>query len=323
MTTTRQATIVGAFIVGAIVLIAVAIVTFSAPSFLHTPVRAVAFFEGSLAGLDTGAPVTFRGVRVGSVTNVVIRVSAVNAVPTIPVYLELNPGQLVSDRAEFRGISTEDIGELVQHGLRAQLENESLITGQKRVELDFLPDQPAVLVGGDMTVPEIPAIKSQLDELRDELTGLDLKGLTEAAEGALVSIKTLSDRANGEIESLSQSASTITASIDTLLKNANEAVTTLAEEARLTLVSVRRLSDDTDVQINARGLQLTAVLTALQSAAGGINSAASSVGAMLDPRSNLLANLDATMRDLAVAASALRSFALQLERNPSAIILGR
>lgn len=323
MTSTRQATIVGAFIVGAIVLITAAIVAFSAPSFLHSPVRAVTYFQGSLAGLDTGAPVTFRGVRVGSVTSVVIRVRAVGVEPTIPVYLELIPGTLVSDNHDFTGISTEDIGTLVQHGLRAQLENESLITGQKRVELDFLPEQPAVLVGGDMSLPEIPAIKSQLDELRDELTGLDLKGLTAAAEAALVSIKTLSDRANGEIDTLSTSAETITASIDTLLKNSNDAVTTLAEEARLTLASIRQLSDDTDVQINARGLQLTQLLTSLDSAASGIRSAASSFSSMVDPRSNLVSNLEATLRDLAVAASALRSFALQLERNPSALIMGR
>ena len=39
--------------------------------------------------------------------------------------------------------------ELIKRGVRAQLDMQSIVTGQLMVSLDFYPDKPATLVGAD------------------------------------------------------------------------------------------------------------------------------------------------------------------------------
>ena len=54
---------------------------------------------------------------------------------------------------------------LVASGLRAQLEMQSLVTGQLGIHLDFFPDKPVRLVGAEPDYPEIPTVESSLSEL--------------------------------------------------------------------------------------------------------------------------------------------------------------
>ncbi len=59
---------IGAFMVGAIVLVVIGLVVFGSGKFFATKQPYVVFFEGSVGGVNVGAPVNFRDVRVGSVT---------------------------------------------------------------------------------------------------------------------------------------------------------------------------------------------------------------------------------------------------------------
>jgi len=64
---TARSTAIGAFVLGALALIVAAILFFGGGAFLATPLPAVSFFHGSVAGLQVGAAVTYRGVEVGQV----------------------------------------------------------------------------------------------------------------------------------------------------------------------------------------------------------------------------------------------------------------
>ena len=61
---------VGGFVLGGLALGVVAILLFSGVRLFSHTLQAVVFFRGSVAGLNVGSPVTFRGVRVGSVRDV-------------------------------------------------------------------------------------------------------------------------------------------------------------------------------------------------------------------------------------------------------------
>ena len=58
---------------------------------------------------------------------------------------------------------------LIAHGLRAQLEMQSFVTGQLMVQLSFLPDTPVQLVG-DGKVPEIPTVPTTMQEVAQNVT---------------------------------------------------------------------------------------------------------------------------------------------------------
>src|SRR6516164_628273 len=83
--------LIGVFVLGAIVLLVAGILAFGSGDYFAPKGKAVLLFQGSLAGLDVGSPVTFRGVRVGSVTNIVIQYNVIEQKLFIPVFIELNP----------------------------------------------------------------------------------------------------------------------------------------------------------------------------------------------------------------------------------------
>ena len=95
--TSRSALAVGAFFVIGVVLIVSMISFFGSGLPWQSKLRAVAYFKGSLSGLTVGAPVTFRGVRVGNVERIELRIDGAQARAQIPVFLRLNP-----DAAQWR-----------------------------------------------------------------------------------------------------------------------------------------------------------------------------------------------------------------------------
>ena len=62
--------LLGAFVVGAVILAVVGLVIFGGGKFFRSTQSWVAYFDESIKGLAVGAPVTFRGVKVGAVTDV-------------------------------------------------------------------------------------------------------------------------------------------------------------------------------------------------------------------------------------------------------------
>src|SRR6516164_2529676 len=83
--------LIGGFVIGAIALVVAGILAFGGGAYFAQTRAAVLYFQGSLSGLQVGAPVTFRGVRVGSVTKIVIHYDVLAQKLAIPVFIEINP----------------------------------------------------------------------------------------------------------------------------------------------------------------------------------------------------------------------------------------
>ena len=54
----------------------------------------MAYFEGSVKGLNVGAPVEFQGVRVGSVTNIQLQFLTAEKEFRIPVFIQIEPDKM-------------------------------------------------------------------------------------------------------------------------------------------------------------------------------------------------------------------------------------
>src|SRR5690242_10044461 len=87
----NRATMIGAFVLGGIGVAIAAILFFGTFSLFTHPTRAAVFFEGSIGGLSPGAPVAFRGVRIGSVASAALIIDRTDLKARIPVYLSSSP----------------------------------------------------------------------------------------------------------------------------------------------------------------------------------------------------------------------------------------
>jgi len=314
--------IVGAFILGALALGVAGVLFFGGMRLFAPSSRLVVFFSESLAGLDVGSPVTFHGVRIGSVQSMAVVFSADTMTAQTPVFLEIERNKVTWEGMTLSG-SAAEAEQFVRAGLRAQLAPQSLVTGQLRVDLDFRPGTPAQLVGAAPGVPEIPAVPSELGQLRNMLTGLRLTELTAAAQQALAAVGRLSDHLDATIDPLAKSVQRTTDAATQTLQTTADAVHQLQADASGALRDLDSLLVDAHGQLDARGSELSQTLTAADRTVRQAETLLGSLNELAEPRSQFRGNLEAALRDLAASASSLRSFAETVERNPNALLMGR
>ncbi len=134
-------TIIGAFIVGAIALTIAGIIVFGSKQFMAERYSYVLYFDGSVKGLDIGAPVVFRGVKVGEVSNIQLIVDDVESNIKIPVTINIEPSTLTQMNGVVNKNIRQNISMMIRKGLKAVLQIQSLITGKLLIELEFYPEE--------------------------------------------------------------------------------------------------------------------------------------------------------------------------------------
>jgi paraquat-inducible protein B len=177
-------TLIGTFVVSALTLAILAVWVFGSGKFFVEKLPYVLFFDGSVKGLNVGSPVVFRGVKIGSVTNIVLRYSYTNRSFLIPVYVELDPRAVITDRP-LASSQQDQFSQLIERGLRAQLQMQSFVTGQLMIYLDFFSDKKIRLVGLEDRCPEIPTIPSSIDEILKTAEAINWKTLFDKISNAV------------------------------------------------------------------------------------------------------------------------------------------
>ena len=164
--------LVGGFVLGAIALVMGAVVVLSSGEWFVKRDRFALYFPGSVAGLTPGAAVTFRGIKVGEVKEVEPWATGREDHPIqIEVVIEIRPNRVKVPRGTQSPYERLDATELAQvfisHGLRARLLGQSLLTGQKLIDLDFLPKEPARFAGSGLgrQYPELPTTPTGIERL--------------------------------------------------------------------------------------------------------------------------------------------------------------
>jgi paraquat-inducible protein B len=129
----------------------------------------VLIFKESIRGLSVGAPVDFRGLPVGEVTDIRVELDPRTKEANMLVYIRNYPERLRS-RTVGKIPSLKDnetlISRLVESGLRAQLKSGNLLTGQLFVALDFFPGVPKAKVNWSTNPPQFPTTPGSMVEMQ-------------------------------------------------------------------------------------------------------------------------------------------------------------
>src|SRR5271156_6498231 len=307
MTPSKPA-MVGSFILGALALGVIAILAFGGMNLFAHKLRVVVVFSDSIAGLEVGAPVTFRGVRIGRVEKMRLHIDLHRQTSWLPVYLDLDLDLIAW--ADGVGGKRADLQEAVDSGLRAQLVSQGLVSGEMSVNLDYRPGTPALLAGRAEDAFEIPTVPSDLQDLKDQLLKLDLPEIGHKAREVLSSVQHVTDELGARIGPLADD-------LHTTLVTATDAVHRLQLDSARTLGDVDRLANESRQQIATNGNDLDQVLKKAEEATGRADTLVESLNDMTSPRSDLQASL----RDLAASAGSMRGLTHDLERNPLGTLL--
>jgi len=297
-------TLIGAFVVGAVVLVVAGVAIFGSGKFFTEVKKYVLYFDGSVKGLGIGAPVILRGVKIGSVTDIKVRIEGKDLENIrVPVYIETEPDRISKSSADpelqkfLAKAETAKVMEiLMKNGMRAQLEMQSLVTGQLAIALDFHPDTPINLVGGDPKYIEIPTIPSTMEALTETIKELPLEELVDRILKLVENLGSVvnSPDLKGSISALHES-----------LQNANKLVQNIDEEVGPLISSVEKTSEAASAALKQaeKSLALTENVLAEDS-----------------PTLNELNN---ALRDISAASRSISALADYLQRHPESLLRGK
>lgn len=323
--------IIGGFVLSAIVLMTAALIVFGSGSFLKKKAEFVLYFEDSVNGLATGAPVKFKGVPIGQVKEILIYYNQDPEDDSIPVIIEIDMDRLQNSLGVELDLADSNVlMEQINMGLRAKLQQASFVTGLLFVELNY--EQPVTPPEFHQSTNlnnkylEIPTLQSGLTEiikkvskmvnnisqidfasmgrrLNDLLAKLDngigqmdFKGISDEAKATLTSIQELAD--NPDLKKAFANLDQTLLDLQGLINNLDGDMGVLVEDVRVTLKSARETLD-------------------------GFSVLAADADDMLAPDSPLRYELTNALSEFAGAMRSLRVLADYLEQHPDSLLTGK
>ena len=260
--------------------------------------RYLLYFDGSVRGLKEGAPVEFRGIKIGQVLDMKLEADPQTMEVRIPVLIEIEPDRIAytGTRPSEHGAEAQQrsVATLIEKGFRGQLKTSSMLTGQLYVDFDFYPDAPAAKIRQEDSYFILPTVPSPLDELTNNLTDF----LAKLQRFPLEQIgQELNDTLRGARE----------------LTNAPElrqAIANLDQAVLETREMVAKLNSGATPEVQKTLKQAQQTLALLQQN-------------MLQQDAPIYTELRRTLEELTQAARSIRVMADYLERHPDALIKGK
>jgi len=282
------------------------------------------YFSESVQGLDVGAPVKYRGVSIGRVTDTGL-VSAVYGGTRA-----LDPAQRTSRLVFVRfEIDTARIGRVpdtptaVQLGLRVRLASQGL-TGLSYLELDFADPKryPELVVPWQPRYAYIPSMPSTLTQVQDaaqavlsKLDQVDLDRLASELTGLVTELRgELAD--DGDLHNTLASAATLLRTTNDIVRESD--LPGLTADLRRTSASLRGMLQSEQMQRTLAGFsqaaaRLPALIATLQATAQRTSNGTSDVEQSLVP---LLRDIQATTQNLRELTATLRRYPAEVFSQP-------
>ena len=333
-------TLIGTFVLIALAVAVLAVMALSKFNFRDDSVRCVAYFSGSMHGLDVGAPVAFRGVTIGRVTSIELDYDTESGEVVIPVYMALRQDLAPGDTAYNADIMRRTFKHMIEEqGLKAQMETNSLLTGKQYVELSLKPNQKPSLHGiAPPGVLEIPTMSSGLSRITETLEKLPLQEILGKLTKSLDSLNNsfTSEKAGetlkGLMNAVQQLDTLLTQLNQTLPKtlgNVSQSITQGVGEFSSTMKTANTLLGEARKELKPISADLHKILVNIQTSSKKLDHTLShlermtaNVERMTAKDSEVRYQLRDTLHEVRQTAGSLRDLSEYLRQNPNALLFG-
>jgi paraquat-inducible protein B len=313
---------VGAFVLGALALVMGAVVLLSSGGWFQERDRFSVYFPGSIRGLNRGAPVTFRGIKVGQVAEVTALLAGKpSPLIQIEVVIELLGNVVKAPEGVPRfleGLTAQQKAQaLIERGIRGRLMSQSLLTGQKYIDFDFLPEEPARLSGLRPRYPELPTMPTAMEKLGDKveevmnkLAELPLDQMLGNLQGTLESARKLLDSPD------------LKGALAGARRGAAEIAPTL-QAVRAAVADARRLIDTLDGEVKDTTAESRQTIRQAREALSRMQRAMDTLDATLQGTDDARVRASQSLEELDRTLRALRNLVDYIQTHPEAVVLGK
>jgi len=321
---------IGVFVVGAVVLLTAAIVILSSGQFFEKEDFYVLYFDESIRGLNVGAPVYFKGVKVGAVTDVRLFYKPEIEQLHSAVVIKLDPSRVVNvDTGGKVAADQGDIKYLVEKkGLKGQLDIQSLVTGLLIISLDFYPDKPSEFHHFMKQYEEIPTIPTQFEQLTKALQDLPLKDMVKKLDKIISGIEIIVNSQDTQegVKSLAKAAK----EAEGLIKKMNEQIGPTITDLRATSEAARgtfrqaektlAMNEGVPGQVAAKAKE---TLDQAKETMKKMDDNLAALKRFTKENTEVSFQLEDTLREFSNIARSLRALTDYLERHPEALLKGK
>jgi len=317
MRESTQHSVLGAFIIGAIIIISIGFLLMAGQGYDKNAQKVVMVFDGSVKGLTIGAPVALRGVNIGEVTDIRVRLKGDN---NLSLLMEVEA--LLDESRVTRGQGNSQIGqELIVSGLRAQLNTQSLLTGLLYIQLDFFPGTESILRDTNAKYLEIPTIPSPFEQLINDFGQLNLPRLASDLQKTVAALRHMTE--SEDFQALPQTVNSALTASEAIATETMGLLARLEPKIDETLSSTAKVANTLEQDLPAISQHISDSLTQLDSTLRSFERAGENLSGVLNPDSPTLYKVNETLESLSRASDSLNRLAQSLEEQPQSLILGR
>ena len=317
---------VGAFVAGAFAILFAILFLLTGDLFRRDVDSALVVFDGSLKGLNVGAAVAFKGVQIGEVEDFDVYVDSETLQVLTPVRLRVYTDRI--KRTDGSERSENDVQHMIDKGLRAQLQLQSLLTGLLYIQLDFYPESTANYRASDLEkydIPDdviiIPTIPRELEKLARGLQEIDFAGLAANANKTLEGMNKLVN--NPEFQALPDHLKATLAAVEQLSRRLDAEVQSLSPELNALVADSGGAMKTLNRELPALSADTRAAVAQLKTTLETAQTALNSIDYVMSDDSAVLYDVREAARELGRAGQALQSLAETLETQPEALIKGK
>lgn len=322
---------IGLFMIGALVLLIAALMIFGGGQLLKKKSEYVIYFDSALNGLNIGAPVTLQGVQIGTVKEISLELDEHSARIIKPVVIQLDSEMVLNTEGHpFKAATTlqerqENAKRLIDAGIKAQLQTQSLLTGLLYVEFNFHLSSPLNLTGLHYkNLAELPAVPSTEDQIKNtaeeilaKIRKLPLEAMVNDLSSTLKAVREIA--ASDELKQNRQALTRSLNETEKLVATMNRNITPLLNNMNTTMTDTQTL-----VRQFTRDMKpvLAATQTTLDTANNVLLESKKSLGAvetLAAPDAPLWQSLE-SLRDAAQSTQELTDY---LQRHPDSIVYGK
>jgi phospholipid/cholesterol/gamma-HCH transport system substrate-binding protein len=308
---------IGGFIVGALLILVTTLLFISGSGLGRNDETVVMVFDGSVKGLTIGAPVALRGVEVGQVTDIdlIFDTSSIDLIMVVEAKIQ-------GENVQRRGGITEDLTEeMIQSGLRAQLNSQSILTGLLYIQLDFHPGSKLVLADLETDHIQIPTIPTDLERLTQEIQSIDFAQIADDLQTIVDGLGQFTS--NASFQAIPGQLEQTLASLNQLTEQLSGQLATTGPQLNHMLAKVADTATTLDREIPLLSNSARDSMTQLDQAVAQIEAVAINAQGLIADDSPTTYQLNEALRELALAGRALQSLAKTIEDQPESLIRGK
>ncbi len=328
---------IGIFVCVALAIATAGVLTLGMGKFLSKRTPYVVYFDSALSGLDIGAPVELRGVRIGTVTGIKLVYDHSDESLDIPVYLEIERDAFTEVNTDLAGEEGRGMAAHIQKGLRAQLNSQSFVTGKLKVDLGYHPDSEIRYRAPTSDIAELPSVPTTMETIKQRFSSLPVADIVQNVHRLTTSLAEMAE--SGDLEKITKSLGIASEEFATMVKS-GELKSIMSDMQELTKVLAKISKDGELEKLIAESRQAIGSLTKsmeetnLGDTLESINKTLAEGQVLMKDGQDLVKNVDRnsgqlqkdlarTLEDIADAARASHNLLEYLERHPEALIRGK